>query len=149
MHHEYIQTICLHEVGINALGSIVFCACLFQTETGDFMPQLNLDKCGTESGCVTHPKDCSADDCNFAISYFPVVGGIRFRLLNKQAKSLQSYVGMGISRDQKMVNFIWDTDKSVSIIETIFCAPLYRCISNSFRIFERGMVKKNWDFIGK
>jgi len=88
------------------------------------MPRLNLDKCGTESGCITYPADCTAETCIFTISYAATVNGIRFRLLSKQAQSQHSYVGMGISSDQKMVK---PSRLQFHILPNIFLRKILHC----------------------
>ena len=65
---------------------------------------MSIKQCGSASGCLTVPQNCGSDteeECDIALSYKSVTGGVRFRLTSRQPDA--SYVALGISTDQMMV----------------------------------------------
>ncbi|KAF6020451.1 FRRS1 [Bugula neritina] len=108
------------------------------------MPRLNLDKCGTESGCITYPADCTAETCIFTISYAATVNSIRFRLLSKQAQSQHSYVGMGISSDQKMNEV---SDIAIQSVDGAISCEFTRKLKGNFTYYgHKGLAMLNVDY---
>ena len=65
---------------------------------------MSVVQCGSASGCLTVPQNCgnnNEEECDIALSYKSVTGGVRFRLTSRQPDA--SYVALGISTDQMMV----------------------------------------------